>query len=77
MPAVEFVEIARAVTVTEGIPRITLDGQSTFMKMCTGECHQMMPHVRRDDYSECVLCGKKTYAVKPENNGQANRLGWR
>lgn len=46
--------------VTNKPPRITCDGQTTFWKMCT-VCAEMMPHVRRDDYTECVLCGHKTH----------------
>jgi len=63
MPAVEFVEIARTVNVTEGPPRITYEGQSTFWKFCT-VCHYEMPHVRKDDYSECAVCGNKSYKKK-------------
>lgn len=54
-----------------GTPRITYEGQSTFWKMCT-VCAEMMPHVRRDDFTECVVCGHKTYAVQPT---ESPRLG--
>lgn len=46
-------------------PRITCDGQSTFMKFCA-VCGDQMPHIRKDDFSMCVVCETKTYAKKPE-----------
>lgn len=47
-------------------PRVTVDGQSTFWKLCL-VCGDQMPHIRREDYTECVACGQKTYATtKPE-----------
>ena len=63
VPAVEFVEIARTVKVTDETPQITYEGQSTFWKFCT-VCHDEMPHVRKDDYSECAVCGNKSYKKK-------------
>ena len=58
--AVEFVEIARTVKITDETPQITYEGQSTFWKFCTG-CHDQMQHIRKEDYSECAVCGNKSY----------------
>lgn len=46
-------------------PRVTFDGQSTFMKFCA-VCGEQMPHIRQDDYCMCAACETKTYAKKPE-----------
>jgi len=61
----QFLEHARSgdeidPRIKQGKPRITLDGQSTFSKMCP-VCLDHMPHVRREDFSECVVCGNRTY----------------
>ncbi len=51
----------RTPAIKQDAPRITYEGQSTFFKMCT-VCMEHMPHIRREDYSECVVCGNRTYA---------------
>lgn len=71
--ALQFTLLARngqEPKVTTDAPRITYEGQSTFFKFCTS-CADLMPHVRRDDYSECVVCGNRTYAKpKPESENK-------
>ncbi len=59
----QFVECARQQEprVVENHPRVTFEGQSTFFKFCP-VCMDQMPHVRRDDFSECVVCGNRSYA---------------
>lgn len=47
-----------------GTPQISYEGQSTFWKLCR-VCMDQMPHIRKDDYSECAVCGCRTYAPLP------------
>lgn len=37
--------------------------EATFWKMCN-ECADMTPHMRKDDYCECLVCGCRTYSKK-------------
>ena len=56
----QFLDAAKAAKITDEAPRITYEGQSTFMKFCS-VCFEIMPHIRRDDHSECAVCGLKTF----------------
>ena len=57
--------------VTNKEPRITYEGETTFWKMCAC-CGEMMPHIRKEDYSECIVCGMRKYAIQPT---KSNSLG--
>lgn len=54
-----------------GTPAITYEGQSTFTKYCE-DCQAHYPHIRAEDYTECAVCGKRTYAIRP---AETHRLG--
>lgn len=45
-------------------PYVGGQGTATFWKMCVGDCADFTPHVRKEDYTECVVCGCRTYAKK-------------
>jgi rRNA maturation endonuclease Nob1 len=64
---VQFLDAAGKAKVTDRPPKITFEGQSTFIKLCT-VCNAHMPHVRRDDFSECVICGTRTYAKRNDSS---------
>lgn len=58
----QFVEIVRETPEEESTPA----QENTFLKFCTF-CFELMPHYRRDDYSECSVCGLKTFKRMTEN----------
>jgi rRNA maturation endonuclease Nob1 len=72
--SVQFIEKAREIRVVQNHPRVTQDGQATFFKFCP-VCHEPMPHVRKEDYSECVLCGNRTYRNSQSKEGTHERTG--
>ena len=41
--------------ITNNAPRITMDGQTTFMRQCP-ECGCVMPHILTDKGPQCVVC---------------------
>lgn len=53
------------VRLMQGSPRITYEGQSVFWKDCP-YCMQSMPHIRRDDDSECAVCGFRSSQQEQE-----------
>lgn len=65
--ATEFTLAARSSNEKEPTlsePKITYEGQSTFLKFCE-DCQAHYPHIRALDYTECAVCGKRTHAVRP------------
>ena len=64
----DFLLIARDTREPTEEPYVAYQGESTFWKMCVGDCADFTPHVRKEDYTECVVCGCRTYAKKSVNH---------
>ena len=54
----QFLEAAGQAAIRD--PQAAPKPVNTFMRLCPG-CLELMPHVRKGDYSECVICGHRTY----------------
>jgi len=62
----QFVLHARRVQLVNEQPPVIHAAESSFMKFCS-YCFEIMPHVRKEDYSECSMCGLKTFPKTSES----------
>lgn len=66
----QFVLAARRMKLVEETTEPVIhEVQSSYMKFCSF-CFEMMPHIRKEDHSECTVCGLQTFPKRNES-GQA------
>jgi rRNA maturation endonuclease Nob1 len=68
----QFVLAARRVILVEETEPVIHAAQSAFMKFCS-VCFEIMPHVRKEDHSECTVCGLKTFPKSHVNESEPGR----
>lgn len=66
---VQITEVSRSAYQDAPVPAPA--ASSMFMKWCE-DCEAHYLHNRESNYTECIVCGKKTYAIR---RTQTNRVG--
>jgi rRNA maturation endonuclease Nob1 len=68
----QFVLAARRMTLVEEIEPVIHQAQSQYMRFCS-VCLEIMPHVRKEDRSECTVCGLPTFPESHANESESGR----